>query len=200
MCHSPFGDWIESREVREVPEREATTRVECAAWFGARDAALRSHATQVDPDGFFFAVPRDLEARIWPVEEFELADARVPTDAARGRPVRRGACGGRPMSGLLWLATPSGSTLDAYDISPGLIGFAVTLAVAVAAILLLVNMTGKLRRIERRAEHEQARRARAAGRRRRRRDRRRGRRSGRPDAPDGPASTDGPAPRRADEV
>jgi mycothiol S-conjugate amidase len=79
-AHSPFGDWIESREVREVPERQATTRVDCAGWFGARDAALRSHATQVDPDGFFFAVPRDLEARVWPVEEFELADARVPTD------------------------------------------------------------------------------------------------------------------------
>jgi hypothetical protein len=58
------------------------------------------------------------------------------------------------MSGLLWLATPGGTTLDSYDISPGLIGFAVTLAVAVAAILLLVNMTGKLRRIERRAEHD----------------------------------------------
>jgi mycothiol S-conjugate amidase len=76
--HSPFGDWIESREVREVPERPVTTRVPCADWFGARDAALRSHATQVDPNGFFFAVPRDLEPSIWPVEEFELADARVP--------------------------------------------------------------------------------------------------------------------------
>lgn len=76
--HSPFGDWIESREVREVPERPVTTRIECAQWFAARDAALRAHATQVDPDGFFFAVPRDLEPQIWPVEEYELADARVP--------------------------------------------------------------------------------------------------------------------------
>ncbi|MDO8106847.1 mycothiol conjugate amidase Mca [Isoptericola sp. b441] len=75
---SPFGDWIESREVREVPERPVTTRVPCAEWFPARDAALRAHATQVDPNGFFFAVPRDLEPRIWPVEEFELADAKVP--------------------------------------------------------------------------------------------------------------------------
>lgn len=78
---SPFGDWIESREVREIPERLATTRVECAAYFGARDAALRAHATQVDPDGFFFAVPRELEASIWPFEEFELADARVPVQS-----------------------------------------------------------------------------------------------------------------------
>jgi len=32
----------------------------------------------VDPDGFFFAVPRDLEARVWPVEEYELAHSHVP--------------------------------------------------------------------------------------------------------------------------
>jgi hypothetical protein len=104
------------------------------------------------------------------------------------------------MSGLLWLATPNGSTLDAYDISPGLIGFAVTLAVAVAAILLLVNMTGKLRRIERRAEHDRLAELErpvtgdggvTAG---------EGVGQDAPDAPDGPATTDGPAPRRADEA
>jgi len=75
---SPFGDWVESRAMREVPERPVTTRITCAEHFGARDEALRSHATQIDPSGFFFAVPRDLEAAIWPVEEYELAHARVP--------------------------------------------------------------------------------------------------------------------------
>ncbi len=76
---SPFGDWIESRSAREIPERRVTTRIGCVESFPARDAALRSHATQIDPDGFFFAVPRDVEARSWPVEEYELADSRVPT-------------------------------------------------------------------------------------------------------------------------
>lgn len=76
---SPFGDWIESRAAREVPVREVTTRIECAAWFPARDAALIAHATQIDPDGFFFSVPRDLEEQVWSVEEFELAESRVPT-------------------------------------------------------------------------------------------------------------------------
>lgn len=76
---SPFGDWIETRAMREISERGVTTRIHCAPWFPARDAALRAHATQVDPDGFFFAVPRDLEVRVWPVEEYELAHARVPT-------------------------------------------------------------------------------------------------------------------------
>lgn len=76
---SPFSDWVESRTAREIPEREVTTRVEVAPWFPRRDAALVAHATQIDPDGFFFAIPRDLEVDVWPWEEFELAESRVPT-------------------------------------------------------------------------------------------------------------------------
>lgn len=76
---SPFGEWVESRGAREMPEREVTTRVPCADYFGARDAALRAHVTQIDPDGFFFAVPRELERATWPFEEFELVESQVPT-------------------------------------------------------------------------------------------------------------------------
>ena len=75
---SPFGDWIESRQAREIPEREVTTRIECAAYFDRRDAALRAHATQIDPEGFFFAVPREVELAHWTTEEYELAESRVP--------------------------------------------------------------------------------------------------------------------------
>ena len=77
---SPFGDWVSSRAMREIPEREVTTRIPCAEHFPSRDAALRAHATQIDPDGFFFAIPRDLEIDVWPVEEYELAESRVPVD------------------------------------------------------------------------------------------------------------------------
>ena len=54
-----------------------TTRVDCAAWFDKRDDALRAHATQIDPNGPFFAVPTEVQQRIWPTEEFELARSRV---------------------------------------------------------------------------------------------------------------------------
>ncbi|GAA1987653.1 mycothiol conjugate amidase Mca [Isoptericola halotolerans] len=74
---SPFGDWIESRTAREIPERIATTRIEVAEFFAQRDAALVAHASQIDPDGFFFAVPRDIEVDVWPTEEFELAESRI---------------------------------------------------------------------------------------------------------------------------
>jgi mycothiol S-conjugate amidase len=76
---SPFGEWVESRAAREMPEREVTTHVQCADWFDARDDALRAHATQIDPHGFFFAVPRELEREVWTHEEYELAESRVPT-------------------------------------------------------------------------------------------------------------------------
>lgn len=76
---SPFGDWVESRAAREIPERPVTTRIRCEDFFDARDAALRSHETQIDPEGFFFAMPRELEASVWPYEEYELAESLVPT-------------------------------------------------------------------------------------------------------------------------
>ncbi|WP_052436655.1 mycothiol conjugate amidase Mca [Georgenia sp. SUBG003] len=72
---SPFEEWFETR--RDRPHRRATARIECAAYFPRRDAALRAHATQIDPDGFFFQVPRDVEREIWPFEEFQLARARI---------------------------------------------------------------------------------------------------------------------------
>ncbi|MBO3088967.1 mycothiol conjugate amidase Mca [Cellulomonas dongxiuzhuiae] len=76
---SPFSDWIDSRQAREVPERPVTTRIECADHFDQRDAALRAHATQIDPEGWFFAVPREVEAATWRDEEYELAESRVET-------------------------------------------------------------------------------------------------------------------------
>ena len=76
---SPFSDWIDSRESREVPERPVTTRVRAVDYFARRDDALRAHASQVDPQGWFFAVPRELERQVWPFEEFELISSRVAT-------------------------------------------------------------------------------------------------------------------------
>jgi mycothiol S-conjugate amidase len=75
---SPFGDWIASRMAREIPERPVTARLVVADYFTKRDQALIAHASQIDPTGFFFAVPRDLEAEVWPWEDFELAESRVP--------------------------------------------------------------------------------------------------------------------------
>ncbi len=68
---SPFLEWIARWEDRQ--ERPVTTRVPCADFFEAADRALLAHATQVDPDGSFFAVSRELRSRVWPTEDYELA-------------------------------------------------------------------------------------------------------------------------------
>jgi mycothiol S-conjugate amidase len=72
---SPYAEWLENWN---RTERTVTTRVECSQWYDRRDAALLAHATQVDPDGSWFHVPRDVQAKVWPVEEFEAAASYVP--------------------------------------------------------------------------------------------------------------------------
>ncbi len=55
-----------------------------------RDDALRAHVTQVDPDGFWFHVPRDLEREAYPYEAFlELRCRRRAEPSARRRTCSR---------------------------------------------------------------------------------------------------------------
>lgn len=73
---SPYAAWLENWD----PDRERswTTRIECGDYFEQRDEALLAHATQVDPEGWFFSVPRDVQQRIWPWEDFEAGASYVP--------------------------------------------------------------------------------------------------------------------------
>ncbi|MCD4536413.1 mycothiol conjugate amidase Mca [Nocardioides sp. cx-169] len=80
--HGLESPWAERlKEWKEEPEWDArvTTKVPCGDYFGVRDQALLAHATQIDPDGFWFAVPRELQERIWPTEDFELVVSHVPS-------------------------------------------------------------------------------------------------------------------------
>lgn len=76
---SPYADWLKrwESEGRQSRRQQITTRVECAEYFPVRDDALRAHATQVDPDGFWFQVPVELQRRVWPTEDYELARSFV---------------------------------------------------------------------------------------------------------------------------
>jgi mycothiol S-conjugate amidase len=79
---SPYEGWIERWENQEGeprPEREITTHVPCGEYFEVRDRALLAHATQVDPDGPWFAVPMEIQREVWPTEDFELARSLVDT-------------------------------------------------------------------------------------------------------------------------
>ena len=55
-----------------------TTFVPCAEYFHVRDDALRAHATQIDPDGFWFAVPLAIQKLGWPTEDYQLVKSMVP--------------------------------------------------------------------------------------------------------------------------
>ncbi len=75
----PFARWLEGWDPeQDVSAGRVTTRVHCGDYFPLRDEALRAHATQIDPDGWFFATPMEWQRRLWPTEEYELARSRVP--------------------------------------------------------------------------------------------------------------------------
>lgn len=76
----PMADWLKKwKTERGDMMVRVTTQVTCGDYFPQRDDALRAHATQIDPNGSFFAVPLDIQQKIWPTEEFELAKTRVTT-------------------------------------------------------------------------------------------------------------------------
>jgi mycothiol S-conjugate amidase len=82
---SPYTEWLKEWEERREgqdwpdPDQRITTKVPCGEFFEVRDDALRAHATQVDPDSFWFAVPLPVQQKIWPTEDFELVKSFVDT-------------------------------------------------------------------------------------------------------------------------
>lgn len=62
------------------PKHPTTTQIECGDFFETRDRALKSHRTQVDPEGFFFAVDCEMQRRVWPWEDYSLIMSRVETE------------------------------------------------------------------------------------------------------------------------
>ena len=76
---SPYEEWLKNWEDKPEDADRITTRVHAAEFFPVRDAALKAHATQIEPDGRWFAVPLELQIEAWPTEDFQLAMSRVDT-------------------------------------------------------------------------------------------------------------------------
>jgi mycothiol S-conjugate amidase len=89
---SPYADriaeWAKEEEediaAAKQPPHEITTRIRCGDYFEIRNQALIAHATQVDPNGGWFAVPAEVQRTAWPTEDYHLArslvDAGWPED------------------------------------------------------------------------------------------------------------------------
>lgn len=74
---SPYAEWIAEWDDDEEKPSRITARIYCSDFFDVRDEALKAHATQIDPNGNWFVVPRDMQKEIWPTEDFELALSRI---------------------------------------------------------------------------------------------------------------------------
>ncbi len=80
---SPYGErlaeWTDDDDEADAPRHEITTRVHCGDYFEIRNQALIAHATQVDPDGGWFACPAEVQRVAWPTEDYHLARSVVDT-------------------------------------------------------------------------------------------------------------------------
>jgi mycothiol S-conjugate amidase len=81
---SRYGDFLKDDDQNDSWRKDksdrVTTRIECGEFFEVRDDALRAHATQIDPDGFWFQTPMDIQRAVWPTEDYELVRSLVPTE------------------------------------------------------------------------------------------------------------------------
>jgi mycothiol S-conjugate amidase len=72
------AEWLRRSEERN-DLHSVTTRVPCADFFEIRDRALIAHASQIDPNGHWFACPLDIQRAAWPTEDYYLVRSLVPT-------------------------------------------------------------------------------------------------------------------------
>jgi mycothiol S-conjugate amidase len=80
---SPYAKIYQERVARrgeDFAELEITTRVACGDFFEVRDAALKAHASQVDPNGVWFSCPLEVQRAAWPTEDYHLARSVVDTE------------------------------------------------------------------------------------------------------------------------
>ncbi|GAA2080866.1 mycothiol conjugate amidase Mca [Actinomadura alba] len=76
---SPYAELLASWVDKPITW-EITTKVACADHFATRDRALLAHATQIDPDGPWFACPLEVKREAWPTEDYHLARSLVDTE------------------------------------------------------------------------------------------------------------------------
>jgi mycothiol S-conjugate amidase len=80
---SPYARWFEQDPDAPPPPPPPplTTRIEVGAYYGHRKEALLAHATQIDPQSpFWFALPDDVAAAVYPYDDYTLARSLVDSE------------------------------------------------------------------------------------------------------------------------
>ncbi|PKQ21696.1 MAG: mycothiol conjugate amidase Mca, partial [Actinobacteria bacterium HGW-Actinobacteria-5] len=73
----PYAEWLTQWSEDTDRLSRLTTFVPCADFFEVRNRALLAHATQIDPDGRWFAVPLEIQKAGWPTEDYQLVRSTV---------------------------------------------------------------------------------------------------------------------------
>ena len=99
----PFDEWIKrfADNPRPDPASASPPGSRSPTSSPPRDAALKAHETQIDPDAHWFAVPHDLEAADLGHRRLRAGQVAGRHGAAGGRPVRRGPRAGRVDDALM---------------------------------------------------------------------------------------------------
>jgi mycothiol S-conjugate amidase len=77
---SPYGGWLEHWEQMGFVEPDVTTQVDVTDYIELRSKALLAHATQIDPEGPWFAVSDELQRKVYPWEDYTLVESTVPVE------------------------------------------------------------------------------------------------------------------------
>lgn len=76
---SPFAGFLDHWDEMGFEDPEVTTQIDVSDFLELRTKALLAHATQIDPDSFWFAIPDDLQRRVYPWEDYTLVASSVDT-------------------------------------------------------------------------------------------------------------------------
>jgi mycothiol S-conjugate amidase len=76
---SPYQGWLEQWEESGFRDPEITARVDVGDYVKVRTKALLAHATQIDPDSWWFAIPDDVVKKVYPWEDYTLVTSTVET-------------------------------------------------------------------------------------------------------------------------
>lgn len=74
---SPFGGWLENWDEIGFEDPRIDTRIDVSDFIELRSKALLAHATQIDPESFWFAIPDDLQKEVYPWEDYTLNQSTV---------------------------------------------------------------------------------------------------------------------------
>lgn len=77
---SPFAGFIDHWDEMGFEEPEISAQVDVTHQIELRSKALLAHATQIDPDGFWFAIPDEMHKNVYPWEDYTLVHSEVETE------------------------------------------------------------------------------------------------------------------------